>query len=318
MSYYVKAYKGKSKMNIPVEEKHKYSTTTGNHEYYDLNKTDDSTNLSIMMYQAGMSTGSGYQAIYDSNLNRNCKVIWNGNTQFSIQQGTDEDQRIGDKIYLKSMQILINIYLKQPALKFFNSATFDTSKFSTVGSNYYTFQDILSGETITPAKFKFRMMLVKFEDTNFGDAQIATWFNNTFVPQYYVGNSQIDSYGAITNQSKMLRESATFTGKFQILYDKSFSLNSKKGHKFVKFDWNFKSNLTLNNSNVPTNDDFKGMRLILFGPTLTINDINGAAFGKMAEFWEKTTLESNAALLRGYVSHAFSELHNVKYTYYDL
>lgn len=319
MSYYVKAYKGKSKLNIPVEEKHKYITTTGNHEYYDLNTIDDATNLSLIMYQAGMNTGAGYQAYYSTNLNRNCMVLWNGNTQFTLTQGTKEDQRIGNKVYLKSLQMLINVQLKQPALKFFNCENFDTSKFSSVvGTDYYKFQDILSGEAITPAKFKFRLMLVRFEDTTFQDTSINDWFNSTFVPQYYVGNDAVDAFGAITNQSKMLRESTTYTGKFQILYSKSFTVNSKKGHKFVKFDWNFKENLTLNSNNVPTNDDFKGMRLLLFGPTLMTNDVNGAAFNKMAEFWEKTANETNAALLRGYVSHAFSILSNKKYTYYDM
>lgn len=319
MSYYVKAYKGKSKLNIPVEEKHKYYTTNGNHYYYDLNTIDDSTNLSLIMYQAGMSTGAGYQAYYDSNLNRNCMVLWNGNTQLSVSKGTGEDQRIGNKIYMKSIQMLINIQLKQPALKFFNSATFDASKFSSViGTDYYLFQDILSGEAITPAKFKFRLMLVRFEDTNFQDNAINDWFNGSYVPQFYVGNNLIDAEGAVTNQSKMLRESTVYTGKFNILYDKSFTLNSKKGHKFIKFDWNIKENITLNENNAPTNDDFKGLRLLLFGPALMTNDINGVAFSKMAEFWEKTAGLSNISLLRGYVSHAFTVLTNKKYTYYDM
>lgn len=321
MSYYVKAYKGRNKLNIPVEEKHKYYSSISDHEYYDLNPVSSETtsNLSLIMYQSGMSSGAGYQAYYDSNLNRNCMVLWNGNTQMNISQGTAEDQRIGDKIYLKSLQMLINIQLKQPALKFFNSETFDSTKFSSViGSNYYTFQDILSGESITPAKFKFRLMLVRFEDTDFQDTSINDWFNTTFVPQYYIGQYINDSAAAVTNQSKMLRESTVYTGKFKILADRSFTLNSKKGHKFVKFDWNFKQNLTLNDNNVPTNDDFKGLRLLLFGPALMISDINGIAFSKMAEFWEKSAGQSNAAILRGYVSHAFTVQMNKKFTYYDM
>lgn len=316
MSYVIKAYKKGSKLNIPVEDKHKYNTQAEAHNYYTFQATIPSKKWSLIPYTAAYTDlgAAGYGAVWNDNKH-NIELLWTGE-QLSTQTGTGVDQRIGNKIFLKNLTILINIYLTESAKRFFNAEYVNFTDLNTDGTTLAGFTNHLKEEGKTPAKFKFRLMLIKFDDA-MDKTNIVNWFNTIYVPQYYGGNGI--TMPAISNQSKMLRESCNYTGKFRIMYDKSFSINSKKGHKFIKFSYDFKRNLTADDINGKiTDDDFKNLRLILFSPTLLNNDINGIALSKFSDYLEKTVSLSNAATLRNWVVDAFWGETNIKYKYYDL
>lgn len=314
MSYFIKAYNKGSKINIPIEDKHKYDTKSESREYYTFDQYSPLYPIKLLPYTAAYASGSGYKAVYASATERNFQSIWRG-FLFSTSRGTEEFARIGNKIYLKSMSMMINIYMTESSKRFFNCNYVNYTDLNTDGSSLNGWTNHLKEESQTPAKFKFRMMLVKF-DSDMNAEAIRDWFNGIYVPQYYVGSS---TEPAITNQSKLLRESTSYTGKFNILYDKPFTINSKKGHKFINFHYKFKRNLNFDDStNRPSDDDFNRTQLIIFGPTLLVNDMDGHAYSKMSDYMEKTQSLTAASTLRNYVLDAFQVTYNAKYKFYDI
>lgn len=316
MSYVIKAYKKGSKLSIPVEDKHKYDTQAEAHDYYTFEPTNPSHKLSLIPYTAAYDSlgANGFGACW-GNIQHNFDIIWSGG-YFGTTAGTGADQRIGNKVFLKDMSILINIYMTESAKRFFNCEYVNYTDINTDSTTLNGFTNHLKEEGETPCKFKFRMMLVKF-DTIADQNYVKEWFNTIYVPQYYASNGTTKP--AVTNQSRMLRESTNYTGKFNILYDKAFSINSKKGHKFINFNYKFKKNLTADtNTGGITDEDFTKLRLIIFCPTLLVNDMNGMAYSKLSDYMEKTVSLSNAATLRNYVLDAFYIQTNIKYKYYDL
>lgn len=211
---------------------------------------------------------------------------------------------------------MINIYMTEGSKRFFNCEYVNYTDLNSDGTSLNGFTNHLKQEGISPAKFKFRMMLVKFDSSQDADG-IKNWFNTIYVPQYYLSDNLNE--GAVTNQSKMLRESTAWTGKFNILYDKPFTINSKKGHKFINFNYKFKRNINFDDTtNYPTDEDFKNIQLLVFGPTLLVNDMDGHAYSKLSDYLEKTQSLSGASTLRNYVLDAFQISQNIKYKYYDM
>lgn len=319
MSYVIKAYSKNSKLNIPVEDKHVYKTTQDTRNYINQDIITATKKLNLIPYTAAFETGStgGFQAYRASEQEKNIELLFNGANDLTVAKGTNPEQRIGDKVYLKHMTMLINIDMTESAKRFFNNQKFNYSNLSNI-TNLDNFTDNLSEESITPAKFKFRLLLVYFDNDSIDLAGIRDWFNTSFVPQYYISTTTTTKNSAVSNQSKILRESTSYTGKFKILSDKSFTLNSKKGHKFIKFDWDFKTNLTMDTNNLPTDAKFKNTRLILLAPTLLKNDMDGNSFSKFSHYMAKTASESTAALLRSFVIDAFQVSTNIKFKYYDI
>lgn len=316
MSYTIKAYKKGSKLSIPVEDKHKYDTQAQAHDYYTFEPTVPQIRLSLIPYTAAFSNlgANGYGAVWNINKH-NLEVLWGGDL-FGTTAGTSVEQRIGNKIYLKDMTMLINIYMTESAKRFFNCEYVNYTDINTDGVSLNGFTNHLKEEGETPCKFKFRMMLVKFDEIT-DQAYIADWFNTIYVPQYYAGTGT--TMPAVTNQSRMLRESTDYTGKYDILWDRAFSINSKKGHKFINFNWSFKRNLTADSTTGGvTDDDFKKLRLIIFSPTLLVNDMNGIAYSKLSDYMEKTVSLGNAATLRNWILDAFHIQTNIKYKFYDI
>lgn len=315
MSYIIKAYKKGSKLNIPVEDKHKYDTMAETHDYYTFEPVNPNKNLTLIPYTAAYSAmaTNGYGAAW-ATYEHNFQIIWKGN-DLTVQQGTDADQRIGNKVFLKNMTMLINIYMTESAKRFYNAEYVNYTDINTDGATLSGFTSHLKEEGETPCKFKFKMMLVKF-DSSADETYIQNWFNTIYVPQYYVGTG---TKPAISNQSKILRESTDYNGKYKILHEQSFTINSKKGHKFIQFNWNFNKNLTADSvNNDITDEDFKNLRLIIFAPTLLVNDMNGIAYSKLSDYMYNTYNLSNAATLRGWILKAFYVETNVKYKFYDL
>lgn len=316
MSYIIKAYNKKSKLNIPVEDKHKYDTMGEAHDYYTFEPSIPTKKLALIPYTAAFSNlgANGYGAVWNDNKH-NFEIIWKGN-QLTTTAGIGADQRIGNKIYLKNMTILINIYMTESAKRFFNAEYVNYTDLNTDGTSLNGFTNHLKEEGETPIKFKFKMMFVKF-DSEVNETYIANWFNTIYVPQYYAGNGA--TMPAVSNQSKLLRESTDYNAKYRILYEQPFTINSKKGHKFINFNWNFKKNLTADsNTGGITDEDFKNLRLIIFSPTLLVNDINGIGYSKLSDYMEKTVSLSNAATLRNWILDAFYIETNTKYKFYDL
>lgn len=299
-------------MSIPIEEKHKYETSVSSLEYNDLEPDSYGKKISLIPFNGSFSTG-GISAYY-SGARSNFKTLLSGN-DLSLSVGTADNQMIGQKVMLKNISVLINVSLSHAAFKFFNSKEWDSTLFQNVTTNYETLLPVFKDETDNASKFKFRLMLVRFDDKTYDDSDIMTWFNTIYVPQYYKSSAGTP---VVTNQSKMLRESTALTGKFQILENRSFTINSKKGHKFIKFDLNPKTNLTFDNSGKPTDDKYLGLRLILFGPTYLKSDMNGTGFYKFAEYLDAITGQTNYNNLSHPILDAFNVQTNIKYTYYDL
>ena len=316
MSYIIKAYKKGSKMNIPIEDKHKYDTQAEAHDYYTFEPTNPGHKLSLIPYTAAF-TGlgpAGYGAVWNQSKH-NFEIIWAGG-YFGTTVGTGADQRIGNKVYLKNMTILINLYMRESAKRFFNCEYVNYTDINTDATSLAGWSAHMKEEGETAAKFKFKMMMVKFDEA-VDQTYIANWFNTIYVPQYYAGAGT--TMPAVTNQSKMLRESTDYNGKYRILFEQSFSMNSKKGHKFINFNWEFKKNLTHDsNTGSVTDEDFTNLRLIIFSPTLLVNDMNGIAYSKLSDYMENTYNLGNAAALRNYILDAFYIQTNIKYKFYDI
>lgn len=256
MCAYIRA-KGKSGKNfkISVEDKHKY---------YNF----DEQNLVVFKTDAtnvdAESTGGGY-AIGVSSNNANLRNF----AQFAlssnvvISQGTGEDQRVGNKVFMKFLNFTYSIH--------FNGANFITN---------------FPQGSINDAYYRFRVMVVKFDNALvITPSFFKDWFRDTFT--YYravnVSGGARVPYQSV--QTKRMRESTLHTGKFKILYDKSFKMGKKKVVKMssvaIKTNTNLNFN-TLNNS--PTDESFKNIYAFVIGPGNNFLDMDCISQDKTLNF----------------------------------
>lgn len=149
----------------------------------------------------------------DNNNSYNCSYV----KPVYPSQGTDENERIGRKISVKSLHW--------------------SGVFNTNASAFNTFYAAQTYHLNRPWFAKFRAMVVEFDpDFAITTGNIMSWFNATYV--YFDEGKQPSVH------TSMLRESTAYTGSFKIIIDKKFTLTSSKPS--YPFDFNIPWRPTLN------------------------------------------------------------------------
>ena len=260
MSYYITAKKGKSRINVPIEDK------VLNYNHSD---TIYSTPLSTSTYAGYQPKDVNFALIADSNEFRN---------DFTRGIGADEFQ--GDKIFINSIYFDIMVSISNEMYK----------------ANY-TYRNILNDDvsitgmstTISPALYaqpihmsdyfaSYRFMIVHFEDNienvMFGTSGshtlkecFAKWFNSVYDYQYKTSTIELRSC-----QSTLMIPNNDYIGKFTIIYDKPFSLTPKKNHKHITYTWMIKKNVNIDvksgaNTGEITNNVMKNTYVFIIGPS---------------------------------------------------
>lgn len=269
-AYKIYAKKGKKIMPIKIEEKHIYAHT------FTIN-----SELQINIFKPVASTTADYVVGYGVNQN-NIKILHNSNN-LQITQGTTEDQRIGNKINVKS--IIISLYIR-----------FNSERLIAAYSH---------GELIDMF-FNFRIMTVKFDET-MTNADIARWYRESFIYYRTVSISGGAEYPFQSNWMDKLRESTPWTGSFKILYDKKFKIKKSKSVKqmnvlvplsgYINFD---------NTSNRPTDGQkFSNTYTFLITPANVFLDMDAVSTDKSQNMATDNTL-------------LFYANANIKTIYYDV
>lgn len=209
---------------ISVEDKHKY------HNYADqtisLNKIRNTT-----------ADDNGWC------IGQNCLGRFELSDVVTIHQGTSEEQRIGNKVFMKFLHWTYSICL--------DSGSYISNL--SHGQNIDTY-------------FRFRIMVVKF-DKAMTEQDICDWFKATYI---YFNTVNLTPSGTTIQQSvhqTKLRESTDYTGKFKILYDKKIKLGKKKTVKMANVPIKIKQNLNFDNTNNTCTDAaFKYIYGLVIGP----------------------------------------------------
>ena len=266
MAYiYARTKSGKG-FKMGVEDKHIYYNLTP--EYIYLNKSVAPANTELNI--------NNKYCITTNKLNQ-----YDISSNFVIAQGTDENQRIGNKVFLKFVHLTYSI---------------------TLNGDIYI--NNLSHSQAIDTYFRFRVMVVQFNES-MSSTDIRDWFKATYT---YMRTQAIHS-GTVPVQSvhtAKLRESTTYTGNFNILYDKKTCLKKNKTVKMSTISIPIKQNINFENStNKPTDESMKHIYLIIIGPCCNELDMDTISN-------DKTTSFSTGDL------PTFTTQGVFKYEYYDL
>lgn len=358
MSYYITAHKYNNKINIPIEEKHIYKTDSSKPSIYGYygntwfgTATQNNTlslrqrKLSDYIDATGHSKTPKADGSYLFSLALRNPQLFYLPKIFKCDIGTEANQRIGEKIFMKSVKIMIDVKLmydffynlngNQPVNNVVKTYNLENYTFSYTGSevggvgsgsiddqevsnSIITYQDNRLGYSQWA---KFRIMIVRFDDFDWPDSNpIGTlknyfrdWFNKTYVPNFIVpitagAEQQYASLFATSNQAKMLRESTEYTGKFKILYDEVFTLGDKDPMKHIEINLNPKKNLTFDKDGNITNNDWNNVFGFILPPALYGTDIDPITY---RELMKQETTEATDWNIADFTT-------NIKFTYYDI
>ena len=215
-SYKIYAKKGKKVMPIKIEEKH----------YYNNIRND------IQIYQITYGSAMPIENFKGMGVNRSNVYIIHNSNNTSVSQGTGENQRVGNKINIKSISF--------------------TCQMNFVSNNLVTY---FSHSQMIDTNFHFRIMTVKFNQ-QMTDTDIGKWFRESHI--YYFNETGSDgSMPVCSNWTNKLRESTPWTGQFKILMDKKFSMTKSDSFKQISFTIPVKGQVNFDNtSNRPTDNQY--------------------------------------------------------------
>lgn len=244
-TFKIYAKKGAKVMPIKIEEKHLYQHAVS---------VDTEGSLNVFMPD---STASSDIVVGYGVNNQNIAVLHNSNN-LTISQGTAEDQRVGNKINIKS--ISLTLYVR-----------FETANLIAYFSH---------GQMID-TYFNFRLMSVRFNEP-MSTTELARWFRQTFIYYRHVSISGGEKYPFQSNWMDKLRESTPWTGSFSILYDKKFQLKKSKSVKQMNINIPLSGNVNFDNtSNKPTdNQQFCNVYTFLIGPSNVYLDMDAVSTDK--------------------------------------
>lgn len=264
-SYKIYAKKGKKVMPIKIEQKHIYQNVQTNISVY---KPLVSTVTSAYVRGYGVNPGTVY-------------TIHNSNNVY-IPQGTGEENRVGNKVNIKSIAITMNVNFVPRALidSFGHGQNIDTC-------------------------FRFRLMTVKFEQ-QMTATDISTWFRQSHI-YFYNEQAQDGNYPVVNNWAKKLRESTPWTGQFSILMDKKFTLTKFKSFKQIVANVPVKGQVNFDNitSKPTSNQYFSNIYTFLISPSYNKGDMDPISVDKA------DSLSDDSIQL-------FQAKSNVKIIYYDV
>lgn len=179
-SYKIYAKKGRKVMPIKIEEKHNYQNVRNDIQIYQITY---GSAMNINNFR-GMGVNSS-----------NVYIIHNSN-QTSVAQGTAENQRVGNKVNIKSISF--------------------TCQMNFVSNNLVAY--FSHGELID-MNFHFRIMTVKFNQ-QMTSTDLAAWFRESHI-YYFTETANDGTMPVCSNWTDKLRESTPWTGQFKILMDKN-------------------------------------------------------------------------------------------------
>lgn len=244
---------------ISVEDKHKYYNFDT--QPIRINKLD-STKIDDNGYCIGVSN-LGLFELTDN---------------ITIAQGTAEDQRVGNKIFMKFIHWTIDLRLDGQSL----------------------INNFPHG-TLTDLYARFRIMVVKFQE-QMSEQNIVDWFKATYI--YFAKLTNNSLYQSV-HQTK-LRESTPYTGKFKIMYDKKIKMGRKKTIKMCNIPIKINQNLNFENTNNHATDDaFKYIYGLVIGPCNNMLDLDPISAESARNF---STAYNEFAWCGGVI----------KYEYYDM
>lgn len=350
MSYYLTAHRKGAKISIPVEEKHKYitdrlipnndgkdvagtsqkiaSTAAFLQNIFNLNKINFSSYINTTGTSKSRYTGVDGLNMSSSNEPR----LFYRPQQLYIAQGTGARERVGDKVFIKRVQIMLNLSLLDVTRRLLSGNTnqvvnqipviqpvtyTSTTGGGTIASTSNQYDQYVNHDFRANQKqwYKFRVMIVRFNDLLDEQAEnetdlrdyIKDWWNKIWVPQA-ICPSDDDDYvdiPAVSNQSKMLRESTEYNGKYQILYDSMIELNQADTSKHIEINLEPKKNLTFTSDLHPTSENWNNVYGFIVPPLYYKTDMDLVSY---------QTLQAGSEVsvpLAEYTS-------NVKFTYYDI
>lgn len=232
MAYlYAKSKYGK-RFAVSVEDKHRYYN--GDEKSIPVYKENDQS-----------AEGPGF-CPFSSNF-----TIYNIGSNMKIPQGNDENQRVGNKVYLKFADITYGIYMQGDVL----TNTFPHG-------------------TINDLFMRCRVMLVKFDDV-MTSGDLANWFQDTYTYFRTVGVAGGGNKPLQSVHWDKMRESTKWTGTFKIIYDKKITLTRSKCMKLKTIHWVINRNTTYENTyNDITDEDLKNVYLLFIGPSCIRYDLD--------------------------------------------
>lgn len=218
--------------SVSVEDKHRYYN--GNEKTIPVYKENDQSN-----------EGPGF-CPFSSNFS-----YYNIGSEMKIAQGSADDERIGNKVYLKFVDITYGIFMQGDVL----TTTFPHG-------------------TINDLFMRCRVMLVKFNKP-MTSTDFAKWFQETYTYFRTVGVAGGGNKPLQSCHWNRLRESTEWTGNFKIIYDKKITLTRSKCMKFKDIHWTINRNTTYENTyNTATDDYLQNVYLLFIGPSCLRYDLD--------------------------------------------
>lgn len=269
MSYKIYAKKGKKTMSIKLEKKHFYNNP--DFQFMKLYKTNLTQNPNL-------DDVKGYGPNKDT-----IKLIYNTNNM-TVQRGTGENQRVGNKINLKGINMVIIVRFVQDAI-----ATY------------------LSHSESVLMTFQFRIMTVKF-DQIMTTTDLARWFRDSYIYTRLINITGGDKFPQMSNWMDKMRDSTPWTGSYQIIKDKKFTLNKNKTVAMINYNLGFNKDINFDNtSNRPTDNQFiNNIYTFIIGPSNNYYDMDAISMSKVEN------LTSNDGI------NVFGMEVNTKIIYYDM
>lgn len=229
----------------------------------------------------------------------NCCLVFD--PYYPTAQGTQSDQRIGDKI--RPTSFILDMVLQHS----YNQGTPFANETYTPG---YTYSGSLTNgtgsisvpNTLTGYKpnhdwySQFRVFLIQTEpDEVLFDSAINAkhWFLDNFVPYVLEDGA---TQAVTNNQIDLLRESTADTGSYKIVWDYKFTLTNKKPMKHINktFPINKTFSFEKDTGTVPTNVRYS---FVILGP---INNIN-YDYSLVSEFTSGINVNVKAVVKTNYL-----------------
>lgn len=247
MSYKIYAKKGKKTMPIKLEKKHFYNNSSFQYMY---------------LYKTNLATSPTLDNVKGYGPNKDTIKLLYITNNMSIQRGTAEDQRIGNKINLKGINMVICLRFLQDAI-----ATY------------------LSHSESVLMNFQFRIMTVKF-DQQMTTTDLAKWFRESYIYTRLISITGGDNYPQMSNWMDKLRDSTPWTGSFEILKDKKFTLNKNKTVAMINYNLGFNKEINFDNiSNRPTDNQYiNNIYTFIIGPSNNFYDMDAVSMSKVESF----------------------------------
>lgn len=268
MAYKIYAKRGKKTMPIKLESKHYY---------------DNLNYIYINLYKSNVSSAATAIDLRGMGPTTDNITIINNTNNIHIVKGTGEENRIGNKVNLKGINMVLGLSFVTDAI-----ATY------------------LSHSESCKMVFNFRIMTVKF-DQQMSRTDIARWYQETFIYYRLINLSGGDKFPKQSNWMDKKRDSTKWTGSFSILKDKKFTLD--KEHSFTQFNYNLGFNKDVNfdnTSNNPTENQYiSNIYTFLIAPSNNFYDMDAVSQSKVENF---ATASQAIWGLEG----------NIKYIYYDM